>query len=71
MDRFFVICDTLFLYSFALDKPPGHKIIKKPRIELFERIHKPVLSHITFYLEDDDYKPVDFKGETIGFLSII
>ena len=25
------------------------------------------MSHITFYLEDDDYKPVDFNGETISF----
>ena len=22
---------------------------------------------ITFYLEDDDHKPVDFNGETISF----
>ena len=22
---------------------------------------------ITFYLEDDDHKPIDFNGETISF----
>ena len=55
------------LYSFALDQPPGHKIYKEPRIKLFKKINKRVLSHITFYLEDDDYKPVDFNGETISF----
>ena len=55
------------LYSFALSSPPGHKINKKPRIKLFRRINKSVLSHITFYLEDDDYKPVNFKNETISF----
>ena len=30
-------------------------------------IKKSVLSHITFYLEDDDYKPVNFEIETINF----
>ena len=55
------------LYSFALSSPPGHKIIKEPRVKLFKKINKSVLSHITFYLEDDDYKPVNFHGETISF----
>ena len=55
------------LYSFALSLPPGHKIYKEPRIKLFKKINKSVLSHITFYLEDDDYKPVDFHNETISF----
>ena len=51
-----------FLYSYALSSPPGHKIFKKPRIKLFKKLNKSVLSHITFYLEDDDHKPVDFNG---------
>ena len=55
------------LYSFALSSPPGHKIIKEPRVKLFKKVNKSVLSHITFYFEDDDYKPVDFHGETISF----
>ena len=55
------------LYSFALSSPPGHKIFKEPRIKLFKKINKSVLSHITFYFEDDDYKPVDFQNETISF----
>ena len=55
------------LYSFALSSPPGHKIYKEPRVKLFKKINKSVLSHITFYFEDDDYKPVDFHGETISF----
>ena len=55
------------LYSFALSSPPGHKIHKEPRVKLFKKIKKFVLSHITFYFEDDDYKPVDFHGETISF----
>ena len=55
------------LYSFALDQPPGHKIYKEPKVKLFKKINKSVLSHITFYLEDDDYKAVDFNGEMISF----
>ena len=55
------------LYSFAVDQPPGHKIYKEPKVKLFKKINKRVLSHIKFYIEDDDYKPVDFNGETISF----
>ena len=55
------------LYSFALSSPPGHKIYKEPRVKLFKKINKSVLSRITFYFEDDDHKPVDFDGETISF----
>ena len=55
------------LFSFALSSPPGHKKYKDPRVKLFKKINKSVLSHITFYFEDDDYKPVDFHNETISF----
>ena len=55
------------LFSFALSSPPGDKIYKEPRIKLLKKINKSVLSHITFYLEDDDYKSVDFHNETISF----
>ena len=55
------------LYSFALSSPPGHKIPKEPRVKLFKKINKSVLSHITFYIEDDDHKSVDFNNETISF----
>ena len=55
------------LFSFALSSPPGHKIYKEPKVKLFKKINKSVLSHITFYFEDDDYKPVDFNGKTVSF----
>ena len=55
------------LYSFALSSPPGHKIYKEPRIKLFKTVNKSILSHITFFFEDDDHKPVDFNRETITF----
>ena len=55
------------LYSFSLDQPPGHKIYKEPKVKLFKKINKSVLSHITFYFEDDDYKPIDFNNEIVLF----
>ena len=55
------------LYSYALSAPPGHKIYKEPRVKIFRKISKSVLSHIIFYFEDDDHKAVDFNGETISF----
>ena len=55
------------LYNFALSSPPVHKIYKKPRVKLFKKVNKCVLSHITFYFEDDDHKSVDFNEETISF----
>ena len=33
------------LFSFALSSPPGHKIYKEPRIKLFKKVNKSVLSH--------------------------
>ena len=55
------------LHSFALSSPPGYKIYKEPRIKLFKKINKSVLSHKTFYFEDDDHKTVDSNNETISF----
>ena len=59
------------LYSFALSSPPGHKIYKEPRIKLFKKVSKSVLSHITFYFEDDDHKAVDFNRETVSFTCML
>ena len=55
------------LYSFAISSPPRYKIYKEPRVKFFKKVNKSVLSHITFYIEDDDHKPVDFHNETISF----
>ena len=60
-------CRQLILFKVALSSPPGHKIFKEPRIKLFKKKNKSILSHVTFYLEDDDHKSVDFNGETISF----
>ena len=56
------------LNSCALDKPLGHKIYMESRIKLFKKVNKSVLSHIMFYLDVDDHKPVDFNGKTICFI---
>ena len=55
------------LYNFALNLPPSYEIYKEPKIKLFKKINKSVLSHITFYFEDDDHKPADFQNETVSF----
>ena len=78
VDKFHLQCDCTngsivngirepFLLSFVLDTLPRHKTHKEPRIKLYKRINKSVLSHITFYSEDDDHKPVDFNNETKSF----
>ena len=62
-----MVSENQFSNSFALDKPLGQKIFLEPRIKLFKKVNKFILSHIKLYLEDDDYKPLDFKNETISF----
>ena len=39
------------LFSFALSSPPSHKIHIEPRVKLFKKVNKSVLSHITFILK--------------------
>ena len=55
------------LYSFVLDKLPGYKIFSEPETIHYKKINKSVLNTITFYLEDDNNKEVDFNGETLTF----
>ena len=55
------------LDSSALTSAPGHKVHKEPRTKVFIWINKPVLSHITIYLEDDEHKAVNVNAETINF----
>ena len=56
------------LYASVLSYPPGHKTYFQPRVKLLKKkSNKSVLSPITFFLEDDDHKSVDFSGETMSF----
>ena len=55
------------LFTFVLDKPSGYKIFCEPEIIHYKKINKPVLNTITFYLEDENNKEVDFIGKTLTF----
>ena len=55
------------LYSFVLDKKPGYKVFCEPETIHYKKINKSVLNTITFYLEDDNNKEVDFNQETLTF----
>ena len=55
------------LYSFVLDKKPGYKVFSEPETIHYKKINKSVLNTITFYLEDDNNKVVNFNGETLTF----
>ena len=56
-----LLCIVLLLINLQLIK-----FIKNLELNFFWK-DKSVLSHITFYLKDDDHKPFDFNGETIFF----
>ena len=55
------------LFSFVLDKLSGYKVFCEPETIHYKKINKSVLNTITFYLEDNDHKEVDFNGETLTF----
>ena len=55
------------LYSYVLDKKPGYKIFSEPETIHYKKINKSILNTITFYLEDDNNKEVDFNQETLTF----
>ena len=52
-------------FSFVLDKPSGHKVFCEPETIHYKKINKSFLNTIIFYLENDDYKEVNFNGETL------
>ena len=55
------------LFTFVLDKPSGYKIFWEPETIHYKEINKSVLNTITFYLEDDYNKEVDFNQEKLTF----
>ena len=78
IDMIHLKCDTIdgsiqdgvrepVLFSFVLDKPAGYKIFCEPETIHYKKINKSVLNAITFYLEDDEKKEVDFNGESLTF----
>ena len=55
------------LFSFVLDEPSGYKIFCEPETIHYKKINKSILNTVTFYLEDDNNKEVNFNGETLTF----
>ena len=55
------------LFSFVLDKPSGYKVFSEPETIHYKKINKSVLNTVTFYLEDDNNKEVNFNGEALTF----
>ena len=55
------------LFSFVLDKPSGYKVFCQPETIHHKKLNKSVLNTITFYLEGDNNKLVDFNNETLTF----
>ena len=57
----------LIQFSFGSDKRPGYKVFCERETVHYKKRNKSVLNTITFYLEDDDRKKIDFNGETLTF----
>ena len=55
------------LYSFVIDKIPGFNVFCETKTIHYKRIDKSVWNTITFYLENNNHKGVDFNGETLSF----
>ena len=55
------------LFSFVVDKPSGYKVFCEPETIHYKKTNKFVSNTITFYLEDDNNKEVDFNQETFTF----
>ena len=59
----------LLLFSFVLDKDKttGYKVFCEPETILYKKVNKSFLNTITFCLEDDNNKEVDFNQEIKTF----
>ena len=52
---------------FFLDKPARYKVLCEPETIRYRKINISVLKTISFYLEDDNTKEVNFIQETLTF----
>ena len=62
-----MVSEKLFCTRSVSHHLPVIKIHNQPKVKLCEEVNKSVLSHVTFYLEDDDHKPVDYTDGTVSF----
>ena len=58
------------LFSFILCKPDGFKVICEPETIHYKKLNKSDSKTITFYLEEDDHKEVNFNGNFNFYLTI-
>ena len=54
-------------YSFNLDKTTAYKLFCEPETFLYTKKNKSVLNTLTFYIEDNEGKEVNFSQETLTF----
>ena len=55
----------LRFHNFSLEKGPGHRINRSPKVLHYKEIGKVFIIDITFYLGDDDENLIDSSGETV------
>ena len=60
-------CRELLVFSSALDKPPGFNFFVSKK-QLLKKVNDIVWNILTFYLEDDDRRGVDFRRKTMTFV---
>ena len=61
---------TVFVKQFCIDLVSLHHQVIKGTKNLernFLKRNKSILSHIKYYLEDDDHRTVDFNNEMLSF----
>ena len=77
IDKIHLKCDVIngsvngirepILFSFVLDEPSGYKVFCQPETIHYKKLNKSVLNNITFYLDVDNQKEVNFNGKLLTF----
>ena len=52
--------ESLYFFSFILDRPSGYKVFHQPETVLYKKKNKSILNTITLYLENDNKEEVNF-----------
>ena len=63
----FNVVGQTILCSFILDKKPGFNFFCNAETGEYQKVNKDVLKTISFHLQVDNHKAVDFNGETLTF----
>ena len=48
-------------------KEPRYEVFCQPETKHFKKLNKPVLNTLTFYLEGESHKEVNFNGKILTF----